>query len=271
MVTRQIQIQRSELKYIVSETIASRVQAFVRAHLALDAHCATQRNHRYPVHSLYLDSPDLALHQSTINGERNRYKLRIRFYEGEPDALVYCEIKRREDEAIHKERFGATRSAVGEILAGRMPRQKDVFLEDARQERALVHFCQRVNALRARPVARVTYWREAWASLGHNRLRVTFDRDVCSALVPTLDLSPELTDPVSVFGKEVVLELKFTGEFPRWMREMVQACDLQRCSAAKYVDGLIQMEERGNLRLPTFRPQTQQARRRRLAVRSQFF
>jgi hypothetical protein len=58
-----------------------------------------------------------------------------------------------------------------------------------------------------------------------------------------------MTNPVSVFGDEVVLELKFDGRFPNWMRELVQVFGLTQCSAAKYVDGLVRMKENPNSHL----------------------
>jgi len=43
---------------------------------------------------------------------------------------------------------------------------------------------------------------------------------------------------VIVFGKEVILELKFTDRFPDWFRELVRVFGLMQCGAAKYVDGV---------------------------------
>ncbi len=263
VIQSRLQTQRSELKYIITEMQAARVRAFVQSYLELDPYGARQSDHSYPVHSLYLDSPDLKLHQSTINGERNRFKLRVRFYENRPGAPVYCEIKRRENKAILKERFAVSREGLNAVLAGRIPPRDTLMLEQANEERALHNFCRHVNDLRARPIAHVAYRREAWLSHGHNRLRVTFDREVRSSVEPTARLEADLLDPILVFGDNVVLELKFTGEFPRWMREMVQACGLLQCSAAKYVDGILRMEEVQKTTAAVLRPKTLLARRRR--------
>mgnify|MGYP003302831020 FL=1 len=92
-----LQRQRYEHKYIIRENVALAVRDFVSSYLELDSFGATQPNKSYPVHSLYLDSPDLRLYQTTINGDKNRYKLRIRFYEDRPKAPVFFEIKRRTD------------------------------------------------------------------------------------------------------------------------------------------------------------------------------
>ena len=237
-----MQSQRLELKYIVPESLAVRIRDFIGPYLELDSFGATQENQSYPVHSLYLDSDDLFLYQSTINGDRNRYKLRIRFYEGRPGAPVYFEIKRREDNAIYKQRCAVKRAGVGDILAGRIPDRRDLAEEDAASERAMHTFCRLLNQIQARPVAHVFYLREAWLQQGGNRVRVTMDRGVQLSREARPDLDDRLLDPVRVFGDQVVLELKFTGRFPSWMGELVRIFGLKQCSAAKYVDGIMEMD-----------------------------
>ncbi len=239
-----LQTQRLELKYIIPEDLAVRIRDFLLPFLEIDAFGATQPDMSYPVHSLYLDSPDLHTYRSTINGDRNRYKLRIRFYEGRPQAPVYFEIKRREDNAIYKQRCAVVRQAVPEMMAGRIPDRRDLADNNPDDERSLHTFCRLVNQLQARPIAHVAYRREAWLSRGNNRTRVTMDRRVQSCREPSIHLDAEMTNPVTVFGDEVVLELKFTGRFPNWMRELVQVFGLKQCSAAKYVDGIVRIKER---------------------------
>lgn len=238
-----LQAQRIELKYIVPEAQAVRIRDFIHPYLELDAYGATREDFSYPVHSLYLDSPDLFLYQSTINGDRNRYKLRIRFYEDRPEAPVYFEIKRREDNAIYKQRCAVVRQAVPEILAGRIPDRRDLAENDMHAERSMHTFCKLLNQIHARPVAHVFYRREAWLSHDGNRVRVTMDRHVQTCRELSLRLDATLFDPVMVFGKQVVLELKFTGRYPDWLGSMVRVFGLVQCSAAKYVDGIVRMGE----------------------------
>ena len=76
----KLQAQRFELKYILSEDTALAVRDFVSSYLEIDEFGATLPQFSYPVHSLYLDSPDMKLYKSTINGDKNRFKLRLRFY-----------------------------------------------------------------------------------------------------------------------------------------------------------------------------------------------
>src|SRR5213593_2005927 len=81
MAEDKMQQQRFELKYIIKEDVARAVRDFVSGYLEIDEYGATLPNFSYPVHSLYLDSDDLHLYRTTINGDKNRFKLRLRFYD----------------------------------------------------------------------------------------------------------------------------------------------------------------------------------------------
>jgi hypothetical protein len=243
MSNSELQTQRLELKYIIPEPVAVSIRDFLLPYLDMDSYGASQPDFSYPVHSLYLDSPGLALYHSTLNGDRNRYKLRIRFYEGRPQAPVYLEIKRRDDGSIYKERCAVNRDSVCDIVAGRLPDRRDLVNGDAAAERALANFCRHLNQIEAEPMAHVAYRREAWLSHGSNRVRVTMDRQVQSCREPSIRMDAQMTHPVSVFGDEVVLELKFTGRFPAWMGDLVRVFNLKQCSAAKYVDGMVKINE----------------------------
>ena len=232
-----LQSQRFECKYLVSEAVALAVREFVQSYLALDEYGATLPNWSYPVHSLYLDSPDLKLYQSTINGDRNRFKLRMRFYECHSQSPVYFEIKRRADNAISKQRGSAMPEAVDAILAGQLPPPNQLISGGAKEQHAIREFCRLVSELNARPVAHVAYLREAWMSEHDNSIRVTVDREVRCEPEPSASFQVEMSNPVRVFGDHAVLELKFTNRFPDWFKELVRIHNLVQCGAAKYVDG----------------------------------
>jgi hypothetical protein len=237
--------QRFELKYIIPQGLALQVREFIQPYVTLDTHAAGRADLSYPVHSLYLDSPALTLYQSTINGDRNRFKMRVRYYDESPDSPAYFETKRRQDNVISKERCALRRAAAAAIIAGRLPGHDDLCRPSTAEEQALLRFHARLQRLHARPVAHVCYRREAWFGIVGNRVRLTMDRQVRSCRQHELAFSTELRDPVMVFGDRVVLELKFTDRFPGWMRDLVQAVGLRPCSAAKYVDGIVRMEEHG--------------------------
>ncbi|MCC6233661.1 MAG: polyphosphate polymerase domain-containing protein [Verrucomicrobiales bacterium] len=239
----RMQLQRLELKYQISEAVAVAIRDFISSYLEVDEFGATRPNFSYPVHSLYLDSPGLATYRHTINGNKNRYKLRIRFYENRPGAPVYFEIKRRMNNAILKQRGAVKREAVDRVLAGQLPEPHEMASPDPRHLAGIQRFVQLLTELHARPVAHVAYQREAWMSPRDNSVRVTMDRDVLLEPDPTSRLLAEMTHPVRVFDDRVILELKFTGRFPDWWQELVRVFGLCQGSAAKYADGIAEYGE----------------------------
>jgi VTC domain len=234
----RLQSQRFELKYIIGERVALSVRDYVRSYLELDEYGVSLPDYSYPVHSLYLDSPDLKLYRATINGDKNRFKLRLRFYENRPDTPVYCEIKSRMNNTIAKQRGGIRREAVGNLMAGHLPEPSHLIFKSSKQLVALQRFCQAINELQAQPRTHVAYLREAWISPQDNSVRVTLDRRIRTELDPSVRLDTRMVNPIHVFGDHVVLELKFTGRFPDWFKELVRVFGLMQCGAAKYADGV---------------------------------
>lgn len=250
----KLQQQRHELKYVIPEHLALGVRDFVRCYLDLDLNGADQPDLSYSVHSLYMDSPGMALYNSTINGDKNRFKLRIRFYNEREDTPVFLEIKRRMNNIISKKRVGVPRSCMPLILAGQIPDASYLYdhkngvgerafndLAIAHQEQALIDFVDMVNRLEAQPVSHVAYQREAWVQPNSNKVRVTLDRQVRCEADPDARMVTAMLNPTLVFGDWVILELKFTDRFPNWFRELVEVFNLTQCGAAKYVDGITLM------------------------------
>lgn len=239
-----MQLQRHELKYIISEAVAVEIRQFISPFLEIDEFGVGKPDYSYPVHSLYLDSPRLVTYWHTINGNKNRYKLRIRFYDDRPEAPVFLEIKRRMNDAILKQRGALKREFIDSYLNGQLPEVSMIASKDPKQFGAVMRFHELMLKHQARPTAHVFYMREAWISPNDNSVRVTMDRNVFCGPEFSTRFSAEVDDPVCVFGRKVVLELKFTGRFPLWFRDLVQAFGLMQCSAAKYADGIALKGER---------------------------
>lgn len=237
MAVDKLQASRWEQKYIITENVALQIREFVRSYLELDENGVGKPNYSYPVHSLYLDSPDLKLYWSTINGDKNRFKLRLRFYNDNVDTPVFFEIKRRMNNCILKQRGGVRRDAVNLLLAGYLPESSHLVSSNPRQFMALQNFCNLMHQYHAKPTVHIAYLREAYVPHDDNSARLTMDRIVRAEPEPVPRLSTEMTNPVVVWGKEVVLELKFTNRFPDWFRDLVHVFGLHQCGAAKYVDG----------------------------------
>lgn len=238
MARDRLQRQRFEQKYTLSEDQAQMAREYVSGHLELDENGIGKPHYSYPVHSLYLDSGLLDTFWATINGDKNRYKLRLRFYDNRPDTPVFFEIKRRMNNCILKQRGGVRKEAVPWLLNGHLPEPAHLLRPDPKQLVAIQRFLELVEKLHARPTAHVAYLREAYVDPVSDAVRVTFDRDVRaeSRHAPIFDTRMEnYSQP---FGSTVILELKFTDRYPDWFRGLVERFDLMQCGAAKYCEGL---------------------------------
>lgn len=232
----KLQSARYENKYIVSERIARKIYDFVRCYLGPDQFTEEGYTKGYPVHSLYLDSPDLHTCNATVQGHKNRFKLRIRFYDNKPDSPVFCEIKRREEYVILKQRAMIYRQAVDDLLAGAPPAHEYLVKNDAKNWKALYDFCRLRDKIDARPTAYTSYFRAGYEPADNNSVRVTFDRDIrAGKYEKKLEAANAESWPnINVPG--VVLELKFTDRFPNWMHDLTQTFNLRKGSMPKYVE-----------------------------------
>jgi hypothetical protein len=228
----EMQAQRYELKYLVPGSLVEPIRSFISAYLELDGFAAGAPDLAYAIHSIYLDSARLDTFRSTINGDRNRFKLRVRFYDDDATTPVFLEMKRRFDDVIHKKRCLVPRDAVRRVIEG------DASLVREKDMEGHASFCHLMHQIQAAPRAHVAYRREAWVSRYDNSVRVTMDREV--RVEPQFDLVPRtvMRRPVMPFGSQVVLELKYTARFPQWFRELVRTFHLMQCGAPKYTGGV---------------------------------
>ncbi len=248
-----MQKQRYERKYLISPMRASSVCDEILLHGFLDFDKFTAKSpglQGYLVHSLYLDSASKITYWQTVQGDPERLKLRIRFYEDGPEAPCFFEIKRRkEGQRIVKSRAQVLKSEAEAFL--RNPIAHPITLEflpehlrnDPSHIAGLYAFRDLCDKLRAVPAAYTSYRRAGFESRSDNSERVTLDSDLRSSVYdPAKGLTaadrkhwPKVPFKEDVPLNTVCLELKHTGEHPRWMSLLVQRHDLRLDSCQKYV------------------------------------
>ena len=234
----RLQSNRWELKYVIDEETAGRVRKFVSSYLEPDENNDPRQPNGYPVRSLYLDSPNRKLYWQTIQGAKNRFKLRIRFYDDEPHSPAFLEIKRRVTTTILKKRAEVRREGIRRLLVHGHASVCELLGEKASNaaKYALHDFCRLRDGISATGMAYVSYLREAYVSPVSNQIRVTFDRQIeGGAYEPGTGLiMPPRLHPTKIGG--VVLELKFTDRFPSWMGDVVHTFNLEACPVPKYIE-----------------------------------
>ena len=237
---------RYELKYLIPNHVAWRVRAFIQQHLELDEFCVGMPKLSYPIHSLYLDSDDEKIFWHGNNGNKNRYKLRIRYYNDSPKTPIFWEVKRRMKDVILKQRCGIKRPHAYKVINGLMPTREEMIAPDDPSEiKAIQDFFQLQFSLNASGKMDVAYDREAYVSAHNNEFRVTFDRNV--RVCPRTDqlLTTKMENIFQCTGEGfdpddvVILELKFTERFPNFYRDLVRSFDLMQTGAAKFMEGTL--------------------------------
>jgi hypothetical protein len=231
----RLQASRFELKYIIHEKLVPPIREFLRYYLSPDEHALAERNWEYDIHSLYLDSPSLTLCRATLHGLKNRFKLRIRFYDHDPKSPVFFEIKRRMNDVILKQRARVRHEGVARLLVGDWPKRSDLVKDNDWEFGALQRFCSLRDTIGAEGKMFVSYIREAYVTPDDNSVRVTFDHTLRGTnFHGRIEMA---LDELPVFPKVdgIVLELKFTDRFPNWMGLLVETFNLERKSMAKYV------------------------------------
>ena len=234
---------RYELKYLVTESKAAAICAYIAPFLEYDKYSKLQRGGMYPIVSLYLDSPDLQLCHETLFGAKNRFKLRIRSYTDEPEYPRFFEIKRRVNRVILKSRARVTDADVASLLAGKPLSSRGYTTDEA----ALNQFQLYAACVHAGPKVLIRYMRQAFESPSENRLRVTFDRELCYKLTdkPEVRLGGPGWQPNALTQGHAILEIKFTGVYPVWLARMASHFNLDVRSVSKFATSLTQASALG--------------------------
>ena len=230
----QMQTSRFERKLIITEKTAAVVREYIRGYMVLDEFSEGKHDLNYPVHSIYLDSDHLATYWATVQTEKTRFKLRVRYYDENPESPVFFEIKRRVGECILKQRGAVHRWATPSLISGQFPEPSCMISKNPKHFVAVQSFCRLMTDLRASPKMHIAYEREAWLNPGNNSLRITFDKYIRGEQRLETKFVTSMADPVSPFLGRWVLELKYTNRFPNWLGDVIRHLNLTQTGASKY-------------------------------------
>ena len=242
-------LSRHECKYLVSARLLAQVRDYLRPFMRPDAYALARPDRRYQVTSLYLDSSDLALYAMTNGGEKNRFKLRLRWYRDAADAPVFVEIKKRVDQIVLKSRCRVEAQAAEDLVRSLPGLSRASAGATAAAVPDVADFLSRCRRARARPMLLVRYWREAYESSGPDPVRVTFDTELEYALAAVDALGRGDAQWRSTPLDGAILEIKFTQLVPSWVRSMIRDLELQKQSIPKYCLSIEEAMRRGEYRL----------------------
>jgi hypothetical protein len=231
---------RYERKYLVPnhqlDALRSTLMPFVRPDTL-----APQTNGipQYTVRSIYFDSPSNGAFFEKIEGFKNRKKLRLRGYDqGTDTSVVFLEIKRKLENRIAKTRVKTTFENARELLANH--NREAFFAPETPAWDDTGRFLFNYIRHRQTPRNLVVYDREPYHGKFDPGVRITFDKNIRSRLLPELRELYDNDGLKLVWEKHFILEIKyFTDYMPAWGRSIVEQYKLSHQALSKYAEGII--------------------------------
>jgi len=233
------QFERKEFKYFVKYEHLDELRKRFLKYMEYDPYCRDKEGSFYTVRSIYLDTRTLLFYYEKIDSVKIRKKLRIRTYNDsdEYDDTAFLEIKRKHGNRVFKERVRILLSEVPYILNGAYlkPTIEDCSRFEKTSYNRFIYLTKRLKLV---PVNLVTYEREALIGLEDSKMRVTFDMNVRSYINPDPDDFFRESDLKEIKESHFVLEIKFDGNLPIWVREIIRDFNLHVQAISKYCRGL---------------------------------
>ena len=196
---------RHERKFRISPAQHAAAARWCRRALAPDPHAGP--GGVYFIRSVYLDSVFGDDQADKAAGALARRKIRLRAYSERPET-VHLERKAKFGIQNRKERLALPLAAAEALLNGDL----EILLREGAE--TALRFYADLRARHYRPVVSVEYEREAYV-LPFEDVRVTFDHAVRASVVDFGLSGPKSMVPLFPNG-DVVLEIKYNAEFPRW-------------------------------------------------------
>jgi len=214
---------RHELKHYINVADYAQLRTRLRAVAELDSNSLDDGG--YMVRSLYLDNYSDKVVLEKLSGLSRREKFRLRYYNGDT-SLIKLERKSKANRLSYKESEPITADQCTELLTGKY----DSFNKPDAE--LFMNLYTKIHYQNLRPRSIVEYRREAYVYRAGN-VRVTFDSDIRTSNYTSGFLSPSLTT-IPASGA-IVLEIKFTGFLPDFIRDVLQIGYRNQTEFSKYV------------------------------------
>lgn len=223
---------RFEIKYIVHRSKLDNLREMIQPFVRPDKFIIDRNQRSYVVRSIYFDTPDLLYYKEKIEGVPYRLKLRLRTYDDlENHAPLFFEIKRKHKIPMTKDRAPYPYATALDILSKGLPISDDQGASNKVQScQKFLYHLHRDNLF---PTVLVVYDREAYESVMDNTIRITFDKNLRSSSIPSIE-DIYTNDLLGVMTDHFILEVKYNKEYPEWMRFIVNSLDLKQEAASKY-------------------------------------
>lgn len=182
----------------------------------------------YNVYSVYFDNFNLKSYCDKIDGQTNRFKIRLRFYE--PDVKsgqINAEIKYKLADNSFREKIIIKHEVFKKLISG-----ESLSVDDIITNPKLKTFVAIQKSANFWPFIRINYERQALFSKVDRNIRLTFDREVSCCRVRGGNLNGS---PIRVLPRgKMILEVKFPDYLPYWLVYILKKYSLSRSAISKY-------------------------------------
>lgn len=238
-------ISRYEYKYLVSNEIIDKIRNEVTQFMELDNFAKQHSNGQYTVRSIYYDSPQFECYKEKQDGVKIRNKYRIRGYDTPSGkSITFLEIKHKDTNCISKSRAPLYYVNVAKSLYTRRVDDyvltfsgKDIEKKDARK------FLYYYYLKKLHPAILIIYDREAFMGKFDKSFRLTFDKNLRSSIYPSLNQLYSDENVKVLMKNHFILEVKFYGTLPNWIKMLVSKYNLDRRALSKYTMSLESHDE----------------------------
>ena len=215
---------RYELKYEVNEAVLPLLRARLQAVMQPDRHSGPDGD---LVRSLYLDDLDSSAYRDKLNGNPERSKLRLRYYNGD-ESYIVLENKEKLGQMTRKTAQEVSRETALAMVNGDRKRCLEA------RGAVMDQFLARGGTRSLKPRVLVDYRRTAFVHSVSN-VRITLDEKVSTGLYRTDLFDREAARlPVLDPGRAVV-EVKFDHFLPDHLNAALRDIPMVRLAVSKYV------------------------------------
>jgi hypothetical protein len=227
---------RLEYKFLVPVSLIDSIRADVNPFVNLDPFAEKQNSGEYTVRSIYYDTPKFDCYHEKIEGIKVRKKYRIRGYNvPEQDEIAFLEIKRKYNNHINKNRAPILNQNLQSFLVSRdLDKHILSFSGNGKEQNDAQRFLFHYYRDRLKPVVLINYEREAFVGKFDSTFRITFDKNLRSAVYPSLESLYKEDQMKYSMMNNFILEVKFNSGLPKWIKSILTRYNLLRKSLSKY-------------------------------------
>lgn len=210
--------KRYELKYKLTPEQYETIIQEIKKNLCIDSYGETT------IQSLYYDTYTNRLIRNSIERPDYKEKIRVRSYGlASPDKKVFLELKKKYNKIVFKRRIEIEEKNVDSFIKNGKESPNQI-------EKEIIYFCKYYENLI--PSMLLIYDRSAYIDQKSD-LRITFDKNIRYRKTD-LSLCSSLEGEKLLLNGEIIMEVKTSMGYPRWLIEIFNKNKIYKGRFSKY-------------------------------------